>query len=74
MCFGWLVNKGIMEKFTKSDDDNMADLIWWIKGYLTAHKLQSESSVDFHEDHVQALIKYRLAHQDEIDKPNDKIV
>lgn len=55
-----------MSKITKTDDSNMADLIWWLRGFIVANKLNDVTMTDLCEDHVQTLRKYRLAHQDEI--------
>ncbi len=53
---------------TKTDDDNLADMIWWLKGYLASHKLNDITSSDLCQDHIESLIKYKMAHVDEISK------
>lgn len=50
-----------MDKITQKDSDNLADIIWWIKGTIDAKKLNDEWNNTFCEDHIQSLKKYRLA-------------
>lgn len=55
-----------MEKLTQSDSDNLADIIWWIRGYIAANEYERK---DFSEAHIQSLIKFRKAFilQEELD-------
>jgi len=56
----------------QTDSDNLADIIWFIRGYNVAQKLLDDTrSSDLCEDHVQSLKKFREAFQ-EFNKPTLK--
>ena len=47
-----------MSEFTKTDDDNLADIIWWIKGYMASKSIDSEVC-DFGAHHIESLKRAR---------------
>jgi len=47
------------EKINQADLDNLADIIWWIKGYITGAK-KNFSVCPFKEEHLESLRKARL--------------
>jgi hypothetical protein len=52
-------------EITQQDIDNLADIIWFIRGYNTAQKVNgTESYADLCENHVQSLKKFRNALSD----------
>lgn len=48
-----------MEEITQTDIDNLADIIWWIKGYHAGAKENCEEC-PFSLEHVESLRKIRL--------------
>ena len=49
-----------MDDFIKQTDiDNLADIIWWIKGYY-AGAMEESNSCPFTPDHSESLRKIRL--------------
>ena len=50
------------EPFTQTDTDNLADIIWWIKGYITGAK-ENYEKCPFCNDHSESLRKIRLYFQ-----------
>ena len=46
--------------FTQTDLDNLADIIWWIKGY-TAGAGENFEKCPFTEEHAESLRKARVA-------------
>ena len=51
------------ETFTRADSDNLADIIWWIKGYLAANA----SPCPFSNGHIESLRKARAILEEAID-------
>lgn len=47
------------EKMTQADLDNLADIIWWIKGFHDARTWTADSS-PFGSEHIEALRKARV--------------
>jgi hypothetical protein len=47
-----------MEKVTQTDLDNLADIIWWIKGYIAGAKDNYEAC-PFGDEHIESLRKVR---------------
>lgn len=47
------------EKMTQADLDNLADIIWWIKGFHDARTWTADSS-PFGAEHIEALRKARV--------------
>lgn len=45
-----------MRMITREDIHNLADIAWWLKGYLTA-KAEDSCSCPFCQDHVDSLGK-----------------
>ena len=45
-----------MNKFTKQQDSDLADIIWWIKGFQSAN----ENTCPFNDDHIEAIKSARL--------------
>lgn len=43
---------------TQTDLDNLADIIWWIKGYLAGRSIE-EATNGPHERHIESLRKVR---------------
>ena len=48
-----------MEKIVQTDIDNLADIIWWIKGYK-ARADEDANSCPFCLDHFESLRKVRV--------------
>jgi len=46
--------------FTQTDLDNLADIIWWIKGYI-AGAGENFEKCPFTEEHAESLRKARVA-------------
>ena len=46
--------------FTKTDDDNLADVIWWILGRVNALNQGNNPEYELGLDHVDSLTKARL--------------
>lgn len=63
--FALLAMGGLMIK--QEDLDKIADVIWWIKGAITA-----DVSGDFDRTHIDALGKVRRYHQDIINGDTDE--
>ena len=64
-----------MEQIIQTDIDNLADIIWWIKGIQAGEKEACELS-PFNDEHVESLRKIRLNWKEEdTDKslPKDSI-
>ena len=59
------------EKITQTDLDNLADIIWWIKGYLAGARENFESC-PFKEDHIESLRKSRITLMEDLEKENEK--
>jgi hypothetical protein len=57
-----------METITQTDLDNLADIIWWIKGYLAGCEKNYDIS-PFGTGHIESLRKMRA---NELDKLNEK--
>jgi hypothetical protein len=58
-------------EITQRDSDNLADIIWWIKGYIVGAKENCESC-PFCNDHIESLKKTRIHLQKLIDdKPKE---
>jgi len=47
-----------MDEIKQADIDNIADIIWWIKGYHAGAK-ENFQSCPFGEDHIESLRKVR---------------
>ena len=47
------------EKFTQIDQDNLADIIWWIKGYIAGAK-ENFQECPFSMAHHESLRKGRI--------------
>lgn len=52
-----------MDELTQTDRDNIADVIWWIKGAMDANKLNDEWSFPFNRTHVESLRKAKMQQQ-----------
>jgi hypothetical protein len=48
-----------MEKIVQTDIDNLADIIWWIKGYKAGAD-EDANSCPFGLDHIESLRKIRV--------------
>lgn len=48
------------EKITQTDLDNLADIIWWIKGYRAAIMEDSCTPCDFGLYHIESLRNARV--------------
>lgn len=55
------------EQITWTDLDNLADIIWWIKGYMAGARDNCEYC-PFGQEHVESLRKVRVNLQDEIEE------
>jgi len=53
------------EQVAQIDLDNLADIIWWIKGYIAGARDNYESC-PFGEEHIESLRKARVNLQDEL--------
>lgn len=53
-----------MEKITQTDIDNLADIIWWIKGFIAGAKEAYQES-PFNDDHIESLRKIRVNWKEE---------
>lgn len=49
----------ILEKFSASDSEALADIIWWIKGYRAGCEADYKLC-PFDGDHIEALRKARV--------------
>jgi hypothetical protein len=47
------------ETFTRQDWDNLADIIWWVKGYH-AGAVANLNPCPFNEEHVESIRKARV--------------
>lgn len=50
------------DKITKDDDSAIADVIWFIQGWINAHTVCNVDSDSLQEYHIKALIKYKNIH------------
>lgn len=49
------------EKYTQEDSDNLADIIWWIKGYRAASEAgYADQACPFQKTHMDSLRKARV--------------
>ena len=53
------------EKFIQTDLDNLADIIWWMKGYWAGSRDNLEEG-PFHMSHHESLRKARILLADQI--------
>ena len=51
--------------FKETDQENLADIIWWIKGNMSAKGTQA----DFCLDHIESLRKARVILKELNEKP-----
>lgn len=58
-----------MSDITKKDIDNLADIIWWIKGYHAAGE-DGYVNCDFKDDHIESLRKAKINLQEILDDRN----
>ncbi len=54
------------EKITRIDLDNLADIIWWIKGHVAADAI----GCPFKIDHVESLRKARINLEEMMNETN----
>jgi len=54
------------EELTQQDSDNLADIIWYIKGRLSVQDYEDRS--DLCSDHVESLRKFRNAFSEYINE------
>jgi hypothetical protein len=59
------------EKIEQFDLDNLADVAWWIKGYLAAFG-DAASTCPFEETHLNSLEKIKNNLQEELNKKEEK--
>lgn len=51
-----------MKDLTQQDSDNLADVIWYIKGRISVQDYESQS--DLCSDHIESLRKFRCAYSE----------
>ncbi len=54
---------GEMMKITQDKIDRLADVLWWIMGWV-----KNDSAADFDGNHIQALIDIKVSLQEEINE------
>ena len=54
------------EIWTQADSDNLADIIWWIKGYIAGARENLEECPFAHR-HIEGLRKARMLLDKEVD-------
>ncbi len=57
-------------RFTRTDWDNLADLIWWIKGYIAGAR-DNLYDCPFGPDHVESLRKARMLLHSNLQEASD---
>lgn len=56
-----------VDEIIQEDSDNLADIIWWIKGYHSASE-DSYGMCDFKDYHIESLRKTRILMKEHLDK------
>ena len=46
-------------ELNSDDDSNLADILWWIKGFIDGSK-ENYNSCPFNDDHIESLRKAKL--------------
>lgn len=57
----------LKEKMTQEDLDRLADIIWWIKGYIAGARDNAEDC-PFSSAHAESLRRAKVNLQEEINK------
>lgn len=61
------IKTNYMKNITQQDSDNLADIIWWIKGFNNA--LDKDKYRDLGEDHLESLRMFRMAFEESRKEP-----
>jgi len=59
-----------MNELSINDSDNLADIIWWFKGYNAARG--GDGASDIAEDHIESLRRCRIYILELEDKKKEK--